>query len=390
MTPHTTLTHLHIRKAHYGVAAIFFLNGALFGAWASRIPTVKQDLGLNEATLGMLLLLLAAGAITSFPIAGFASDNFGAQRTTKALAVMNIVALLVISLISNIWLLVPALFLFGTTHGGIDVAMNTWGAQLEKMRERPTMSGLHAMWSIGTGVGAGSGALALAFNLGIVVHFFSFSLILGAAALWLADTPWPGFKNMHQTQKKFFAVPKGALAFVGLIAFCSAMSEGAIADWSAVYLVQILTASAANAPVGYAAFSITMVLTRLSGDRIISGLGYKRTAQLSGLIATVGAVTVIFAPHVLVAWLGFALMGIGYATIFPMVFSRAANDPEMTPGAAMAATATFGYGGLLLGPPIIGFIAQASTLQWSFGLLAILPMAIFTLAPAMKIVTDNS
>ncbi len=371
-------------NAHRGVAAIFVLNGGLIGAWAARIPDVKHVLHLDESTLGLLLLLLAGGAIASFPFAGYFSDRFGAAVVSKALVILYVFSLIGIAASAQLWQLALALFIFGAVHGGMDVAMNTWGAEIEQKREKPIMSGLHAMFSIGAGVGAGSGAAASSFEISVLSHFVLFGVVMGAGAIFFTRSTWPRSDSQNRNGRLFFAIPKGSLALVGVIAFCSAVGEGAVADWSAVYLVDVLKATTAQGALGYAFFSIAMVAARLMGDSVIENFGRKRTARFSGATAAAGALVAVLAPNIWVNWLGFVLMGAGYALIFPMAFSRAANDPRMTPGAAMAATATLGHGGSLFGPPTIGFIAQASSLRVSFVLLVFLALLITAFATAMQ------
>ena len=171
---------------------------------------------------------------------------------------------------------------------------------------------------------------------------------------------------------------------VGVVAFCSSLGEGAMADWSAVYLRDIVQTSQGTAALGYAAFSTAMVVVRLMGDQIAMRLGVVTAARAGGSVAFFGILLAISLPSTVTVLTGFAMLGIGYAVIMPLAFSRAANDPHVPPGQAISSVATLGYGGMLLGPPIIGFLAGISTLQWAFGLLAVLAALIVAIAPALK------
>ena len=371
-----------------GVAAAFTLNGFLFGVWASRIPSFKEEFALSQATLGFLLLALAGGAIVSFPFAGGISERLGAARMTVLEAILYCPALVALSLAPNVFLLGAALFVFGALHGSMDVAMNGWAAKVETRMARSTMSIFHAMFSLGAGIGAASGYVAVHLGLAPPAHFILMAVMGGAAALWLMwperDTTPPQRVASDEPQK-LFALPHGTLLLVGLVALSIAMGEGAMADWSAVFLQRVVQVSEAQAALGYAAFSATMVLTRLSGGLLVQWFGPVMVTRLSGLIAFLGLVIVIIAPGLTVALLGFSLVGIGYAVIMPLVFSRAANDPDMAPGPAIASVATVAYGGMLLGPPVVGFVAQVAGLKVSFAMLALLALGAVYLAPVLRL-----
>lgn len=372
------------RATWLAVSAMFILNGALYGMWASRIPAAARIHTLDEGDLGLLLLLLAGGAITAFPLAGRFADRFGAAPVTLIIAVAYAIALCLIGLAPTVLLLALALFIFGATHGAMDVAMNTWAGEAEAHIARPVMSSFHAMFSLGAGLGAASGYAAERFEVGIAPHFIIGSLAILVITLAFARIPWTSPRQASTENTPLFPFPRGPLIAVGLIAFCSSMGEGAMVDWSALYLVDIAQVDAANAALGYTVFSIAMVITRLLGDQVTHRLGPVTTARIAGAFATAGTLCAIIFASYGMALLGFALMGVGYAVIMPLAFSRAARDPHLPPGTAIASVATLGYGGLLLGPPIIGFIAHATSLRVGFGVLAALAALIIVLATAVR------
>ncbi len=373
-----------IRSPVVAVAAMFFLNGAFFGGWASRIPSIKQGFGLSPDALGLLLLLLAAGAIVSFPFAGAATDRYGAARVTWWLAVFYAAALMMIGLAPEIWVLAATLFFFGITHGAMDVAMNAWGAEVERRAKRPILSKFHAIFSLGAGAGAAFGVGVLKLDWSVTQHFLIFAILATLPCMALATIDWTSDKTAKMSGGKLFNLPKGVLILVGIVAFCSAMGEGAMADWSAVFLVETVAASESQAAAGFAVFSIAMVLARLLGHRAIQRLGAFRTAQMSGVTALAGVLMAVFGSAVIPVLCGYALMGLGFALIMPLAFSKAANDPDQPSGTAIASVATLGYGGLLLGPPIIGFLAEHTSFETSFLLLALLAVTISLLAKAVQ------
>lgn len=375
--------HLTRRAGWLAIAAMFAINGSIFGLWASRIPAFKATHDLNHAELGGLLLLLAGGAICAFPLAGRLADHFGAARVTKGFVFTNLILVLALAITPNVWLLGAVLFLFGAAHGGMDVTMNAWGAEVERWAKRPQMSSYHAMWSLGAGIGAASGFAAISLNAAPLTHYAIVGIPLTALLFWLGNIQWTSPVN-RDSKAPIFSIPKGQLILVGLLALGASMGEGAMADWSAVYLVDIGGAPENWAAMGYAIFSVTMVIMRLLGDWITHHTSPHLAARASGFVAASGATLTVLFPVPPVMLVGFVMMGIGYALIFPLAFSRAANDPVESPGKALAGTATFGYGGMLLGPPVIGFIANATSLRVSFGVLAVLALMIAVLSGALR------
>jgi len=372
-----------LRTPWAAIAAVFILNGALFGIWASRVPAVAETYGLTHTRLGFLLLALAAGAVCSFPIAGKAIDRFGAVTVTRLIALAYPVTLILLPLSPNALTLGAALFLFGAAHGAMDVAMNGWGAEVERRSGRRMMSSFHAMFSFGAGMGALSGYLAVQVDMGLLAHFAIASLVICAVTLPFATIPWVSGTTQSRNTS-VFAFPSGTLLLVGIVAFCSSLGEGAMADWSAVYLRDVVLAQESTAALGYAAFSIAMVVIRLLGDTIATRLGAVQTARLGGGISFVGVTLAILVPSAPAVLAGFAMLGMGYAVIMPLAFGRAANDPDIPPGQAISSVATIGYGGMLLGPPIIGFVAGGTSLQVAFGVLAVLAGLIVFFASALK------
>lgn len=372
-----------LRPPWRAVAAMFVLNGALFGIWASRVPAVAARHGLSPGSLGLVLLLMAAGAILSFPLAGRGADRAGAYRVTWASALGYVAALGALAVAPTVPLLGLALFAFGATHGAMDVAMNAWAGEVERRAGRPMMASFHAMWSLGAGLGAGSGFLAVSLGAGIGAHFFLAGALVAAGSLALARVGWASDTAPHH-DGPVFALPRGALLLVGLVALGSAVGEGGMADWSAIFLVRSTGAGEAAAALGYAIYSVAMVAMRLSGDRFTARFGPVAVARLAGLFAASGALLAVTFATYPVALAGFVLMGLGYALIIPLAFSRAANDPVMRPGAAIASVSTLGYGGILLGPPLLGTVAELTSVRLAFLVLAVLALMITALAGALR------
>ncbi|MBN7818345.1 MFS transporter [Bowmanella yangjiangensis] len=359
------------RSPKLAVSVVFLFNGALFGTWASRIPSIKQGLQLSASELGMLLLLLALGAILAFPLAGSASDRLGAAKLSKALALLVCPALIVVGIADNVIWLAVALFVFGAVHGALDIAMNSWASEVEKSLGRSTMSFFHAMFSVGAGLGAGLGSISAWLALHYSVFFILATLIL-LPLLWLCWIPWQ-FNNLDtHNHKSSFQLPRGSLLVIALVALCCAIGEGAMADWSAVYLSDVLNSDHGQAALGYALFSVAMVTTRLMGDRLVNKIGATNTVRFCGVTALLGSLLLVASQSLYQAYAGLLLLGVGYSIVMPLVYSNAANNTQMKAGAGLASVATFGYGGMLLGPPLIGFVAEWIGLRQTFALFALL------------------
>jgi MFS family permease len=378
------------RSPRWAVTAMFILNGALYGTWAARIPSIQQAFDLSPGDLGLLLLLMSGGAIAAFPVSGGLTDRFGAARVTLFCAVVCCLAVALVGYSPVIVILCIAVVLFGAGLGAMDVSMNAWAAEVERDYGRSIMSSFHAFFSVGAGLGAGLGAIAAWEEIKYGHQFVAFALML-SPLIWFAALPqvWKTESNSAspidgtnlapETKKSKgprLALPKGALLVVALVAFSCAVGEGAMADWSAVFLTSVILVGEGQAALGYTVFSITMVAMRFVGDRLIIRFGPVKILRFCGMAALIGSSITATASGLWVTYLGLALMGVGYSIVFPLVFSRAANSKQLSPGVAIASVATFSYGGLLLGPPLIGFIAEISSLRFAFGLFVLLAFVV--------------
>ncbi|MGJ8528433.1 MFS transporter [Maritalea sp.] len=376
------------QKYWNAVSAMFALNGALFGIWASRIPAIVQRFELSHTSIGLLLLLMAAGAIVSFPVAGHLADKLGAFRVTKFTAIFYVLALILLGVSPSIYFLAVALFFFGATHGAMDVAMNSWATEVEKANGKPQMSSFHAMFSMGAGLGAATGFVAVTAGLSPAMHFAIAAVCIGIVAFAFANISWTSTQHQPTSKPPLFAIPRGPLLAVGVIAFCSAIGEGGMADWGAIFLKSVTSASEANAALGYTVFSIGMVIVRFLGGQIIARFGSELSARMGGLFALVGCSAAVISGTFVFGLIGFGLMGMGYALIIPIAFTKAAEFSPKSPGVAIAAVSTLGYGGLLLGPPLIGFVAGATSIRGAFLVLAALALVIVFLSRVLRASPD--
>ncbi len=357
-----------VRRARLGVAAVFFANGCGLGSWVPHIPDVKLWHGLSDAVLGLALLALAAGAVAALPVAGALVARFGSRPVTRAAALLFCAALPLPLLAPDFPALLAALALLGVGTGSVDVAMNAHAVLVEARYGRPIMSSFHGMFSLGGLAGAALAGGAMQAGLPPTAHLVLAAAILGMAVL----TAWPALLPTAPAASDgpLFALPRGRLIGLGAVAVIGLMAEGAMGDWSAVYLRMDLGATAGTAALGFAAFSLAMALGRLTGDRVVGRFGPSGVLVSGALIGGGTLAVALLAGHPAVAVLGFAGMGIGLANVIPIVFSAAGRLPGLAPGIGIAGVSTAGYFGFLAGPPLIGLVAEASGLAVALGLVA--------------------
>jgi MFS family permease len=370
----TSFEHSSPQVARIAVGTVFFLNGALFANWVSRIPAVSERLGLDKAQLGVGLLGLAVGALIAFPAAGWGIARFGSRPVVTAAIITMSAALVLPGLAGSLPLLFASLVVLGAANGATDVAMNAQAVEVEKLHAKPIMSSFHAMWSLGGLVGSGIGALLAGAGFTPLAHFALFGAV-GAIAAVIASSRLLNVPPTHQTGRVFAAPPRSLIA-IGIVLFCAALVEGSMADWSAVYLKTTLLTTEPFAAIGYAAFSLAMLAGRLTGDALKARLGAVTLGRSGGLIAALGMAFALGVGQPWASLIGFACVGWGVSSLFPMAFSAAGNAQGVNQGVALAAVATMGYSGFLAGPPLIGFIAQATGLRLALGVVVALALIV--------------
>lgn len=368
-----------LRRARVAVIAVFFLNGFGFASWVVRIPAVQGKLGLSEGLLGLALLGIAVGALASMSVTGWLSARFGSRPVVGATAVLFSLALLLPPLASSLVLLLPALFLLGAGNGSLDVSMNSQASVVEKEYRRPIMSSFHAAFSFGGLAGAATGGLLASLGVGVAAHLSTVAALMLTALALAYRTLLPASVDVADDGPAF-ARPTWALAGLGVISFCVLLGEGAMADWSAVYLEGTLGTGPGLAAAGYAAFSLMMGLGRLAGDRLIERFGASRVVRIAGTLAATGLGTSLLVGEPLVALAGFGAVGAGFSVVFPAALSAAGRTGGMSAGPSIAAVSTVGYFGFLAGPPAIGFIAELLGLGGALALIVVSSTAVAVLA----------
>ncbi|KRC25741.1 MFS transporter [Acidovorax sp. Root217] len=356
------------RAAAHATRVAFFISGFAMAAWAPLVPFTKAQLSLHEATLGLLLLCMGAGSIVSMPLAGALSARWGCRRVLVASALLVCASLPLLALAPTAPWLGVALFLFGAGIGGLGCAGNIQAILVERASGRPMMSGFHGLFSLGGVAGAG-GMIVLLGVLGTSLG--QATAAVAAVVLALLALAAPHFLAGGGAQSgPAFARPTGVVLFIGTLCFILFLAEGAMLDWSAVFLTQVQGMPAERAGLGYAAFATAMTVGRLTGDRWVRRIGPQRTVLTGALLAAAGLGLATLAPTWPLALPGFALVGLGCSNIVPVLFSLAGRQHAMPESLAVPAIATMGYAGVLMGPALIGFVAHGTSLVAALLLLA--------------------
>ncbi|MFH6568125.1 MULTISPECIES: MFS transporter [Pseudomonas] len=351
----------------------FFIAGFTLAAWAPLVPYAKARAGLDEATLGLLLLCLGAGSILAMPVAGILATRFGCRRVLIGGTLLICLALPLLATASSMPLLVATLFVFGAGLGCVDSTVNLQAVIVERASGRNMMSGFHGLFSVGGIAGAAGVSALLALGLSplwaiVVVIVLTLAALLKAAPHLL---PYGS-----ESSGPAFAVPHGVVLFIGLLCFTVFLAEGAMLDWSAVFLTTEKNIGEAYAGLGYAAFALTMTAGRLTGDTIVKRLGARRVIVVGGIFAAAGMALATLAPSWEVSLLGYALVGMGCSNIVPVLYTAVGKQTVMPEHIAVPAITTLGYAGILAGPAAIGFIAHASSLSMAFLLIAAMLVAV--------------
>lgn len=375
MQVQSSLRFSALNLQHMALPAIFALSGLLFGSWASRIPALQAGLHISHTSLSLVLLCGGLGGLVSYPIATRMMARFGGCKTMFYGALALSAVLPAIGLAPTMQMLMLAVLMLGIAGGTFGVGLNSIAAQFEKASGKSQMSMLHAWGCAGSLAGALLGSLMASMEIAPLQHF-------NAVALPVAVLFWIGYQLLDADaggeiiEKKKFALPSGQLLMLGILGFCIAMSENSIADWSSVFLKSHFGVSEGFAPLALSAFTVMMLLSRLTGDKLKEKFGAGRLITVGASISAMGLFLAVFAPNAYLALVGFALSGLGLALVVPFIFSAAGAEGPL----AVAAVATMCNIGGLMGPPVIGTMADLLGMQVAIGFIGLLSLVIAAVA----------
>ena len=367
------------RAARAAVGLGFMLNGAAFASWVVRIPDAQHHLGLTEGTLGLTLLGMSAGGFLAMTLSAALIARYGSRPVAMGATLCFAAAMPGPALAPTPLALALVLFVLGSASSVMAVALNTQAAEVELRMGRPIMAGLHALFSLGGLVGAGLGGLAADASIGAVLHLGLTGVIVAVLtpviAPLLLDLE-PDVAAAAPTRVR----PARPLLFLGVVAFCVLFSEGAVADWSTIYLRDEAGAGPAQAAAGYAAFSLMMAIGRFVGDALTLRLGPVRLVRAGGATAATGIALAIAQGDPWVSVLGFGLVGAGLSSVFPTLMTAAGRSGVTTSAGAISVVSSIGYTGFLAGPPLIGMVAEALSLRLGIAVIGLAGLVIAVLA----------
>lgn len=374
----------YLVRIRWAVSLFYFAMGLCFATWASRIPHIKAALGLSDGQLGTILFALPVGQLTMMYFSGKLVTRFGSHRILPFSILMYAFSLTNLGLAQNAWQLALGLYAFGIFGNLTNIAVNTQGVYTEGLFKRTIMSSFHGMWSLAGFTGALVGLGMLALELSTYSHF----LIVASIAFVLIAFNFKFLIKAKETiraeKKKGFRKPDKTLVLLGVIGFCSMASEGIMFDWSGVFFKDIVKVPGALVILGYTSFMIMMASGRFFGDALINKVGRKRVMQISGIMISTGFFTAVLFPYIIPSTLAFMLIGLGVSTVVPTLYSIAGKHPTIPTGEALTAVSSVSFLGFLMGPPVIGYIAELSSLRFSFAFIGIFGFAIALMVSRIK------
>lgn len=365
------------------VSIFFFMHGLCFASWASRIPTIQSTLNLSASALGTVLFALPLGFFISLAFAGGLISKIGSKKTVVLSSILYSASLIGIGISTSVEQIAVSLLMFGFFANLLNISINTQAVAVEALYQKRLMATFHGLWSLAGFAGAAIGTWMMGKGIAPLHHFsfisISFFIAIAFCAFCLVEKD-----NNTGEKTPLFVLPNKALLGLGLIAFCSMMVEGAMFDWSGIYFTEVVGVNKGLTGLGYTTFMIAMAGMRFIADGLAGRFGLKRILQASGVFASIGLILAVILPQLLPSLFGFLLIGIGVSSVVPMVYSAAGKSKTMAAGTAITAVSSLGFMGFLIGPPAIGFIADASSLRGSFLALTIMSVAVVILSSRLR------
>ena len=350
-------------KQRIAIGTCFFLTGVCFATWASRIPTIKDFFLLNEAELGNLLMVMPITAVIGLPVSGWMVSKYNTRGPLLSSFFIFAISLFGIGLSQSMWMLILALTGFSFSLRLINIAMNTQAVTLQKEFSKKINGAFHGFWSLGGILGLLISTLMIQFDVDIRIHLGLVSiltlLVISFSYPFLLRNDKPKAGN-----KLILGKPDPFVMYLGLIVFFAAVCEGGIYDWNGVYFKEVVKVELFTA--GYLSFMICMTISRFFSDLVIDQIGIEKTFIVSSILIILGMTITILFPFFWPALIGFCITGFGVSTLFPMTFTLSANSKKYAPGMVISIISTYSIVGMLIGPPLIGYIAFLFNLRSSF------------------------
>ncbi|MFN3754178.1 MFS transporter [Flavobacterium sp.] len=377
----------YLNRVRLATSLFFFGMGFCFSTWASRIPDMKSMLQLSEAELGTMLFALPIGQLIAMPFSGRIVTKYGSRTIAILGLLLYGFCLTLLGLATESYHLAAGLFLFGFFGNFCNIAVNTQGVYTQQLFDKPIIGSFHGSWSLAGFFGALVGLLMLAFKLNPFQHFlvaFGFVVII-----LLTNYKYIIKAKSRQEEEKsnysFWKNPDKTLLWLGVICFCGMASEGIMFDWSGVYFKEIIKAPGALVVLGYTTFMISMASGRFLSDILVGKYGAKKILIISGLVISSGLYMAVLLPYMIPCMIAFMLVGFGVSNVVPIIFNVAGNNKNVPTGIALTIVSSISFLGFLIGPPLIGFIAELTSLRYSFAIIGVFGVFISLLVVRLKI-----
>ena len=378
----------YLNRVRLATSLFFFGMGFSFATWASRIPDIKSALQLSEAALGTLLFAMPIGQLFAMPFSGKVVTKYGSRTMTFLGLLLYAACLPLIGLASTKWHLALGLFLFGLFGNFCNIAVNTQGVHTQQLFDKPIMGSFHGSWSLAGFCGALTGLLMLSFELSVLQHFVvAFAFVLGIIVT--NQKFMIKVKSKQEAEKStysFWKNPDKNLLLLGLICFCGMASEGIMFDWSGVYFKEIIKAPGALVVLGYTTFMISMASGRFLSDFLVARYGARKVLIISGLVISTGLYTAVLLPYIIPCTVAFMMVGFGVSNVVPIIFNVAGNNENVPTGIALTIVTSISFLGFLMGPPLIGYIAELTSLKLSFAFIGVFGVLVTLLVWRLKVI----
>ena len=377
----------YLNRIRLAMSFFYFGMGFCFASWASRIPDIKSFLSLSEGELGTILFALPIGQLTAMPFSGKLVTRFGSRKVLLFSLILYAFCLTNIGLAEETWQLALGLYLFGICGNFSNISINTQGVYTEQIFGKPIMGSFHGSWSLAGFCGALVGLVMLAFKLTPYQHFLIVFAIVGLLIFinYQFLIKVKAVKQEIDIAKPKFKMPDKSLIWLGVIGFCCMASEGIMFDWSGVYFKDIVKAPGALVILGYTSFMITMASGRFLSDILVRKYGAKNILIVSGITISLGLYTAVVFPFLIPSTIAFMMVGFGVSNVIPIIYSAAGRNTTIPTGEALTIVTGISFLGFLIGPPVIGHIAELTSLRYSFGFIGIFGVFISVLAYYLKI-----
>lgn len=372
------------RQYRIATSVFFFISGLGYSSWASRIPSIKQQLHLNEAQFGLVLLALPIGLMLTMPVTGKLLGLFSSRKIMVFGAMVFNLILSLPGFTTSIWQLALVLFCFGSARNLLNLSMNAQAVQVQHLFSKSIMTSFHGIWSVAGFAGTAIGYLMITMNVAPSYHLLLVSVLLLAFTMYYYPKTFPDQPIKETVKRAAFALPDKSLLKYSLICFACMATENTMYDWSGLYFEQIVGTHKSTAAAAFGIYMAAMTTGRFIGDRLVRSIGIKAILSYSGWLILSGLLLAILLPYPVTAGIGFIFAGLGVACVVPLVFSLAGKSKSTNSGQTLASISTIGYLGFMVVPPLVGLVAQATSLRWSFAIMAICGLAIVWMVKGIK------